>query len=150
MHFLRSSITSRPESVTNLTLSREVATFLFEVGIADLYAGGSQHTRRSHIPPWTSQIHPSSRNLSNISRDGGTRSSAAHDERCWGGIGKTPWSVTMDLWSSKKEQDDVGWEVSHSKRQSSCFVDLASVASQTRTMPRQSLVSSRVPSAAQA
>src|SRR5258705_2007463 len=83
------STTRRSESVASTTISREIAMFLLKFGNKHRYAGGSQHTRRSSLPAPTRQIQPSSRNLNNISGEGGTRSSAAHGERCWGDMGKS-------------------------------------------------------------
>src|SRR5882762_1006620 len=148
--FLKSSTTSLREPVTSLILSCKKTIFLLKVGTADLYPGGTQHTRRSPMSPPTSQIHPSSLNLNNLAGDAGKSSPVAHGGQCSAGRGKRPWSVTMDLWPSKKAQKVVRCIVSHSKRSFSSFVDLAEVTSQTCSTPCKLLVSSRVPSAAQA
>src|SRR5258705_13523660 len=94
--FLKSSTTSLQEPVTSLMLSCKKTIFLLKVGTADLYPGGTQHTRCSPMSPPTSQIHPSSRNLNNLAGEAGKISPVAHRGRCFAGMGKRPWSVTMD------------------------------------------------------
>src|SRR5882762_3399773 len=89
-HLLKSSTTSRPESVTSLILPCVTTICWPKIGSVYLYAGGSQYTRQSTFPARTSQIQPSSRNLSNVSGQGGIMSSAAHGGRCWEGIRKMP------------------------------------------------------------
>src|SRR5882762_6798394 len=86
--FLKSSSTSLREPVTSLMLSCKKTIFLLKVGIADLYPGGTQHTRRSPMSPPTSQIHPSSRNFNNLAGDAGTNSPVAHGGRCLASMGK--------------------------------------------------------------
>src|SRR5258708_4169614 len=119
-HLSKSSTTSRPELVTSLILPCMITTCWPKIGHVRLYAGGSQHTRRSTFPARTSQIQPSSRNLSNVSGQGGIVSSAAHGGRCWEGIRKIPLSVMMRLWLSKKEKNEVRCEVLHLKRRWTC------------------------------
>src|SRR5882762_7008004 len=66
-HFLKSSITSRGGLTTSVTVSREKTILLFNTCLAGLYAGGSQHTRRSPFPRRISQIQLSSRSRNNVS-----------------------------------------------------------------------------------
>src|SRR5258707_12136862 len=122
-----------------MTLSRETTISLLNTGPTALYDGGTQHARCSPFPP-TRQTQPFSRNLNNISGEKGTRSSAAHGGRCWGGMGKRPWSVAMNLWPSKKEQNVVRCLVSYSMSRRTSFVDLTDATSQTRTVPPSPLV----------
>jgi len=149
-HFPKSRTTVRPESVTSIIVSRAITRFLWKVGCSGLYVGGSQHTRRSSFPGRTSQIQPSFRSLNNVFCGGGSVSPTAHSGWCWAGMGKTPWSVMMELWLSSKEQNVVRCAVSHSKRRWTCFVDLADETSQRHSVPSQFLVSRREPSAAHA
>src|SRR6266404_4917015 len=88
--FLKLNTTGLREPVTSLMLSCKKTMFLLKAGIADLYPGGTQHTRRSPISPPTSQIHPSPRNFNNLAGDAGTSSPVAHGGRCCVGMGKRP------------------------------------------------------------